>query len=222
MKPLALLLLLPSALAAAQGSLCEKTASTPLDREACGEQRWQASDQMLNQVYKQIMANLNEPQKNLLRQAQRAWLAFRDGNCASQASYANRGAMDTATLKHCLATTTDARAQELRAAYLDSEKTMNISEEALLGSWQSLESGYGVVITFRIQNGLRHFVSTLNGLAFEAGQWQLNQGVLTISAADGHPLHIYQHIAIDQNQLSLKEQDGGLERYQRVPDSTSQ
>ncbi|MBF0495448.1 MAG: DUF1311 domain-containing protein [Deltaproteobacteria bacterium] len=46
----------------------------------CHNQRYQKADQELNQVYAEAMKHLTEPQKQKLKEAQRAWLKYRDTN----------------------------------------------------------------------------------------------------------------------------------------------
>jgi uncharacterized protein YecT (DUF1311 family) len=85
--------------ALAQEIDCANT-SIQLELNACAEQDWQAADAELNRVYKTVMAEMKAMDQSLppelqgaavtLRDAQRAWIAFRDKNC-TLAGYPMRG-----------------------------------------------------------------------------------------------------------------------------------
>jgi uncharacterized protein YecT (DUF1311 family) len=49
----------------------------------CVDQEVQVQDKALNAAYATAMGDLNDRQKTKLRAAQRAWVAFRDADCAS-------------------------------------------------------------------------------------------------------------------------------------------
>ena len=50
----------------------------------CIGQELEIQDKALNAAYAKAMADLNDRQKARLRAAQRAWVAFRDADCASR------------------------------------------------------------------------------------------------------------------------------------------
>lgn len=50
----------------------------------CATAELKVQDASLNRAYRAAMADLNERQKARLRAAQRAWIAFRDADCAAQ------------------------------------------------------------------------------------------------------------------------------------------
>jgi uncharacterized protein YecT (DUF1311 family) len=65
------------------GSATAQT-QTELNTQAAADYR--AADVALNQTYKQAMGILSPEAKHLLRVSQRAWIPFRDGECALRAS----------------------------------------------------------------------------------------------------------------------------------------
>lgn len=81
---LALACSLPSAMAddytAGYGKCMDKASSTVAMSE-CIKAETQVQDQRLNRVYKQLMGKLDAGQQKRLRDVQRTWLAYRDGNC---------------------------------------------------------------------------------------------------------------------------------------------
>jgi uncharacterized protein YecT (DUF1311 family) len=219
---LKILLILPMAwsLAARAADPCDQ-AATQQEMNQCAAQQYKIADQALNQAYKRVVANLaqNKPALDKLREAQRAWIGFRDANCTAQAALHQGGSIQPTILNSCMATVTTTRAEELGRAYLSetSAAANGLGDGALLGSWKSVAADYGLEASFGIDNGVHHYLSKLNGLPFEAGQWQLNGNQLTITANDGKMLRFYHRVEVDGDTLSLYEKDGGTERFRRSP-----
>ncbi|MGS7252136.1 DUF1311 domain-containing protein [Pseudomonas sp. SK] len=112
---LALACSLPSALAddytAAYGKCMDKASST-LAMSECIKAETQVQDQRLNRVYKQLMGKLDAGQQKSLRDVQRTWLAYRDGNCQFHVQ-ASGGTMAVLEGGTCLMDMTRDRAAEL-------------------------------------------------------------------------------------------------------------
>ena len=112
---LALACSLPSAMAddntAAYGQCMDKASSTVAMSE-CIKAETQVQDQRLNRVYKQLIGKLDAGQQKSLRDVQRTWLAYRDGNCQfhGQASGGTMAVLEGGT---CLMDMTRDRAAEL-------------------------------------------------------------------------------------------------------------
>jgi uncharacterized protein YecT (DUF1311 family) len=70
---------------------------------------------ILTQTYNALLADLDEQHQPLLRTAQRAWLAYRDAECALQGSHVLGGSMYSQMVLVCKAEMTGARSQELVA-----------------------------------------------------------------------------------------------------------
>ncbi|MCP4698229.1 MAG: DUF1311 domain-containing protein [Gammaproteobacteria bacterium] len=215
--PFALYLLAPAFFPAHAADPCAMTAKTQAELDNCGMQRYEVADAALNRIYNQVVANMDKNQKAKLKHAQRSWITFRDANCRSQAfdyygvsSYSN-------VYTICLANATHARTEELKQIYLEPTNIAGINEKALLGDWRTLESGYGMHIAFGIDKGVHHYLSRLNGLPFEAGQWRLDKRQLTITASNGNIIHFYKKVYLEGDVLSLHEQDGGIEKFEKVP-----
>jgi len=120
--PACLLLALP-ALAAEQGSpayraCLDKAVSTAAMIECSGAEaaRW---DARLNAAYAAIMKSdaWSAATKGLLRDAQRAWIAYRDAACVAEGELtAEGGSMSRIIASGCLAELTEARAKALEAS----------------------------------------------------------------------------------------------------------
>lgn len=90
----------------------------------CAEQGWRQADADLNAVYKEAMAAMKETDSHLpddmkgaaaaLRDAQRAWIPYRDKACEAYGFQARGGSMEPMLIYGCLATMTRQRVEELR------------------------------------------------------------------------------------------------------------
>lgn len=92
-----------------------KTAVTTAEMRRCANDRYQAADAELNRVYRQLSAQLSDKRREQLKQAQRAWLAFRDKNAAFVASAFEGGTMYPILELSELTSMTTRRAEQLKA-----------------------------------------------------------------------------------------------------------
>ncbi len=103
---------------------CAYEAITTQEQIGCASTAYADADIELNAVYKTINANLdvkNKGDKNVkdaLLEAQRAWIKFRDTNCAAYGTTAYGGTAGGVYTYSCLANMTIARTIELRDVYL--------------------------------------------------------------------------------------------------------
>lgn len=97
----------------AQTSPCSGSSNIEILR--CLRLRYETADRRLNQVYRQVSATLQPPQKQILTDAQLAWIEFRDKSCDFE-TYGNRGGSGySGFLNGCLERVTRARTAELEA-----------------------------------------------------------------------------------------------------------
>jgi uncharacterized protein YecT (DUF1311 family) len=80
----------------------------------CERAEWRRQDQALNDAYKQLDAKLDDKRKAKLRNAQRAWLTFRNGQCAYETSGEAGGTIAPVLEASCLKRLTEARVEDLR------------------------------------------------------------------------------------------------------------
>lgn len=85
--------------------------------------RREMADQALNRVYARIMAEASPEGRQRVRAAQRAWIAFRDLDCAARAG-SRGGSFYPASLSLCLEAATDERTKVLQAELDCSEGDM--------------------------------------------------------------------------------------------------
>jgi uncharacterized protein YecT (DUF1311 family) len=89
----------------------------------CADAAFKKSDKKLNELYKQIETRLNDDAdtKNLLVQAQRDWIKFRDAECSFQTAEAVGGSMMPMLTAQCAESLTQSRVKDFEG-YLKCEK----------------------------------------------------------------------------------------------------
>ncbi|CAI8798997.1 LprI domain-containing protein [Pseudomonas donghuensis] len=93
---------------------CMKTAESTLAMNNCNGAEIKRQDSRLNSAYKKAMAALEGPQQTQLREAQRAWIKYRDANCNLYYSLTG-GTIDQLNGAGCILGSTRDRADELQA-----------------------------------------------------------------------------------------------------------
>lgn len=103
----------PSA-AHAQIAACAGLATQAALNECAGRE-YKKNDDLLNEVYRQLHAKLRDPQqRNMLEQAERAWIAYRDRQCAFQSSGSAGGSIHPMIEADCRNEKTVVHLAELR------------------------------------------------------------------------------------------------------------
>lgn len=99
-------------------------AITQSEMNICAADQWQAADRDLNVTYRGVMAEMKLIDADLpaelrgaeqaLREAQRAWITFRDANCKAAGFRMRGGSAEPLLVYGCLRDLTETRTQELR------------------------------------------------------------------------------------------------------------
>jgi uncharacterized protein YecT (DUF1311 family) len=78
-------------------------AATQADMNACADASLKNTDAELNDVYREIVGRLkgSDQTKQLLIASQRAWLLFRDAECAFSTSAAKEGSIYPSLVQNC-------------------------------------------------------------------------------------------------------------------------
>ncbi len=99
------------------------SASSQSELNSCGSDAYRAADQKLNDAFKQIEHRFSADKdgSEQLRQAQRAWIGFRDAECKFASSGVAGGSAYTMVQQQCLRDLTEARVKQLEA-YLQCEE----------------------------------------------------------------------------------------------------
>jgi uncharacterized protein YecT (DUF1311 family) len=92
---------------------------TQVEMTQCAAEDYKAADKVLNQVYQQLVAKLDDEEKAQLKEAQTAWLKYRDTNCDFVADQYKGGTMRPMIYAGCLADVTKNRTSELREQIKD-------------------------------------------------------------------------------------------------------
>ena len=102
--------------------------TSQLEMTVCAQRGFEEADAELNAVYREAMAEMRQLDQNLpdyqkgaadtLRDAQRAWIPFRDKACESYGFLARGGTMEPQLVASCLATMTRTRIEDLKELIL--------------------------------------------------------------------------------------------------------
>ncbi|KQS88571.1 MULTISPECIES: lysozyme inhibitor LprI family protein [unclassified Rhizobium] len=104
-----------------------QNAITQAEMNMCANQDYEAADKELNAVYRKAMASVKATDTELadidtnlvgaveaLKNAQRAWIGYRDGQCELAGFEARGGSMEPMLVSGCLADLTKKRTDELK------------------------------------------------------------------------------------------------------------
>ena len=97
-------------------------AYTQYDMNACAHRAFQAADAALNRAYNQLSSKLDEGRRAKLKEAELAWLKYRDNNCEFVSSEYEGGSMRPMVHSFCLADVTRERTAELRRQLKELER----------------------------------------------------------------------------------------------------
>ena len=97
-------------------------AQSQAEMNMCWGKEYKAADARLNKTYQDFMSKLEESEKVQLKNAQQAWLKYRDVNCEFVADQYKGGTMRPMIAAICLAETTNNRTTELKAQMKEREQ----------------------------------------------------------------------------------------------------
>ncbi len=121
LSAIAILLVLASS--AARADECLDKATTQVELNGCAGKALEAADAALNEAYQAILKRLGDDaeKRKLLVGAEKAWLSFRDAECAFSSSSSVGGSIHPMIFAECLTTVTEKRLADL-TAYLHCEE----------------------------------------------------------------------------------------------------
>ncbi|MBZ9846258.1 lysozyme inhibitor LprI family protein [Mesorhizobium sp. CA5] len=125
-------LLLPACLAllatapAAFAEDCDRNDDSQSMLNICADADYQAADAKLNAAYKNIVGSNDQASNKLL---QRAWIAFRDAECAYATAESEGGSIHPMEVSECLTTLTNDRIKQLT-----SDASCKLSDPSCAGS----------------------------------------------------------------------------------------
>ncbi|MDR3352067.1 MAG: lysozyme inhibitor LprI family protein [Zoogloeaceae bacterium] len=89
-------------------------AQTQLEMNECAVKEYEEVDKDLNAIYASFRTSLDSEHKNALKEAQNAWIKFRDLSCALETLGSIGGSIYQMELNICLAEKTRARINEIK------------------------------------------------------------------------------------------------------------
>ena len=107
------LLVLLTAPAMAAPSCGDQPTQTGMNQ--CADAQYRVADKALNATYGKLLAKLTPPGRSALQTAQRAWLAYRDAQCAFETLGTAGGSVHPFVLSACLEEMTVAQTGRLAA-----------------------------------------------------------------------------------------------------------
>ena len=97
-------------------------ANSQYELNQCAHKEFEAADAVLNRIYNQLASNLDEGARAKLKEAELAWLKYRDANCEFVSSEYEGGTMRPMVHSFCLADMTRARTAELKGQLKELEQ----------------------------------------------------------------------------------------------------
>ncbi|CDX24948.1 conserved exported hypothetical protein [Mesorhizobium sp. ORS 3324] len=92
---------------------CDRSDDSQSMMNICADADYQAADAKLNATYKDIAGRNDEKANKLLQTAQRAWIAFRDAECAYSTAGSEGGSIHPMEVSQCLTELTTERTKQL-------------------------------------------------------------------------------------------------------------
>ena len=114
---LLLLFVIASGVASGQRRKKSDPCASPLSQfemNQCAGKAFRAADAAMNQVYRRLVSMLDEDEKAQLKEAQTAWLKYRDINCEFVADQYKGGSIRPLIEATCLGDMTKRRTTELK------------------------------------------------------------------------------------------------------------
>lgn len=92
---------------------CDRSDDSQQMMNICAGEDYQAADARLNQAYQDLISSDDADGKRLLQAAQRAWIAFRDAECAHSTAASAGGSIHAMEVSQCLTRLTNERIKQL-------------------------------------------------------------------------------------------------------------
>lgn len=109
-------LVLLAGASAAHAQECDRSDDSQQMMNICAGEDYQAADAKLNAAYQNLISSDDADGKRLLQTAQRAWIAFRDAECAHTTAASAGGSIHAMEVSECLTRLTNDRIKQLAAS----------------------------------------------------------------------------------------------------------
>jgi uncharacterized protein YecT (DUF1311 family) len=97
---------------------CDR-AQTQIEMNDCAAKQFRAADQKLNKLYAELSAKLDPERLAKLKEAERAWIKFRDADCDFQSSLYKGGSIYPMIYNGCLTDNINNRLNQLEQMLKD-------------------------------------------------------------------------------------------------------
>jgi uncharacterized protein YecT (DUF1311 family) len=101
---------------AARAQECDRSDDSQQMMNICAGEDYQAADARLNAAYQALIGSDDADGKRLLQVAQRAWISFRDAECAHNTAASQGGSIHAMEVSQCLTRLTNDRIKQLAAS----------------------------------------------------------------------------------------------------------
>ncbi|TPM17218.1 lysozyme inhibitor LprI family protein [Mesorhizobium sp. B2-3-5] len=108
-------LIVLAATATVRAQECDRSDDSQQMMNICAGEDYQAADARLNKAYQDLIGSDDADDKILLQAAQRAWIAFRDAECAHTTAASQGGSIHAMEVSQCLTRLTNERIKQLAA-----------------------------------------------------------------------------------------------------------
>ncbi|TPN00430.1 lysozyme inhibitor LprI family protein [Mesorhizobium sp. B2-3-3] len=109
-------LIVLAATATVRAQECDRSDDSQQMMNICAGEDYQAADARLNKAYQDLIGSDDADDKRLLQAAQRAWIAFRDAECAHITVASQGGSIHAMEVSQCLTRLTNERIKQLAAS----------------------------------------------------------------------------------------------------------
>ncbi|MGX5802691.1 lysozyme inhibitor LprI family protein [Bradyrhizobium sp. Arg314] len=92
---------------------CDRNDDSQSMMNICADADYQAADAKLNAAYKDLISRNDQASNKLLQMAQRAWIAFRDAECAYSTADSEGGSIHPMEVSQCLTRLTTERTKQI-------------------------------------------------------------------------------------------------------------
>ena len=100
----------------ARAQECDRSDDSQQMMNICAGEDYQAADARLNKAYQDLIGSDDADGKRLLQVAQRAWITFRDAECAHSTAASEGGSIHPMEVSQCLTRLTNDRVKQLAAS----------------------------------------------------------------------------------------------------------
>ncbi len=132
-----------------QNIQCNPAGNT-VEMKQCAAEEYQAADKELNQAYQELRSQLDGERQQRLKEAQLAWIDFRDKTCSFEASSALGGTLEGLLYTSCLTAETEKRTAELQEMMSRPEGNFDDNTSIFIGGGYTVSiEGYAGSASYR-------------------------------------------------------------------------